>query len=94
MADETIYVVPLRDAFRAPLSKRAKVAIRVLREFIMRHTKSKIVSISPEVNEAIWSRGIKRPPRRVKVAVEVREEEGARIAEVRLPKEEGRESSA
>lgn len=94
MADERVYVVPLRNAFRAPLTKRAKVAIRVLREFIMRHTKSQIVSISPEVNEAIWSRGIKRPPRRVKVAVEVREEEGVRVAEVRLPKEEGRESGA
>lgn len=88
MAEEMVYTVPLRGAYRAPLTKRAKVAVRVLREFVSRHTKSQIVKIDPEVNELIWSRGIKRPPRRIKVAVEVREEEGVRIAEVKLPKAE------
>lgn len=51
----------------------------------MRHVKPDLVRISPEVNEVIWSRGIKRPPRRLKVRIEVREEEGVKVAVVRLP---------
>lgn len=95
MAGELVYTIPLRDAYRAPLTKRAKVAIRVLREFVARHTKAQVIKISPQVNELIWSRGIKRPPRRIRVKVELSEEEGVKVAEVKLPtvKEEG-ESSA
>lgn len=94
MAAEIMYTIPLRAAFRAPTGKRAKVAVRVLREFIARHTRSQVVKISPEVNRLIWSRGIKRPPSRVRVIVEVHEEEGVKIAEVRLPKVERGESGA
>lgn len=95
MAEERLYVVPLRDAYRAPLTKRAKVAIRIVREFVTRHTKSGVVKVAPEVNELIWSRGIKRPPRKLRVRVVVREEEGVKVAEVRLPEASGSgESSA
>lgn len=91
MPDELVYTIPLRDSYRAPLTKRAKVAVRVLREFVARHTKAQLIKVSPQVNELIWSRGIKRPPRRVRVKVELYEEEGVKVAEVKLPeaKEEG-----
>ena len=85
MSRELVYTIPLRDAYRAPLGKRAKVAVRIVKEFVMRHVKPDLVRISPEVNEVIWSKGIKHPPRRLKVKVEVREEEGVKVAEVKLP---------
>ncbi len=70
--EERVYTVPLRKARRKPRSKRAPAAIRVLREFLLRHTKAKEVNISNEVNEFIWERGIHKFPPRVKVKVRVK----------------------
>jgi len=65
--DERIYIVPLAKALRGPRNKRAKKAIRFLREFMERHFKPESLVISQEVNEAIWARGIQKPPRKLKV---------------------------
>lgn len=67
------YVVPLkRDVLKVPRYRRAKKAVRVLREFIAKHMKvenrdiSK-VSIDRYLNEELWFRGIKKPANRIKV---------------------------
>jgi large subunit ribosomal protein L31e len=65
--DERIYVVPLAKARHGPRNKYAKKAIRYLREFMTRHFKPESLVISQEVNEKIWSRGIQKPPRKLKV---------------------------
>jgi len=65
--DERIYIVPLAKARRGPRTKWAKKAIRYTREYMTRHFKPESLKISQEVNEAIWSRGIKKPPRKLKV---------------------------
>jgi large subunit ribosomal protein L31e len=65
--DERIYIIPLAKARRGPRNKRAKKAIRYLREFMERHFKPESLVISQEVNEAIWSRGIQKPPRKIKI---------------------------
>lgn len=65
--DERIYVIPLAKARRGPRNKRAKKAIRYLREFMERHFKPESLVISQEVNEAIWARGIQKPPRKIKI---------------------------
>ena len=65
--DERIYVVPLAKARRGPRNKRAKKSIRYLREYMKRHFKPESLIISQEVNERIWSRGIQKPPRKLKV---------------------------
>jgi large subunit ribosomal protein L31e len=70
-----VYVVPLGVAFEAPAYRRAKVAIRLIREFAKRHMKGSEVSINEDVNKLIWARGIKHPPRRVKLEME-RDEDG------------------
>jgi len=67
--DERIYVVPLAKARRGPRTKWAKKAIRYLRAFIYRHFKPESLVISQEVNEAIWARGIQKPPRKIKIRV-------------------------
>jgi large subunit ribosomal protein L31e len=53
--EERIMTINLRDAKKAPLYKR--------------FTKQKEVWISQEVNETIWKRGIKKPPRKIKVKI-------------------------
>lgn len=78
------YVVPLGVVYEAPPYRRAKKAVIVIREFATRHMKAKQVSIDSDVNELIWSRGIRRPPRRITLEME-RDEDG--VVKVRLPPE-------
>jgi large subunit ribosomal protein L31e len=70
-----VYVVPLRAAFEAPPYRRAKVAVRLIREFTVRHMKASEIKIKKDVNEQIWARGIKKPPRRIRLEME-RDEDG------------------
>lgn len=65
--DERIYIIPLAKARKGPRNKRAKKAIRYLKEFITRHFKPESLVITQEVNQAIWQRGIQKPPRKLKV---------------------------
>ena len=65
--DERIYVIPLAKARNGPRNKWAKKAVRYLREFMERHFKPESLIISQEVNEKIWSRGIQKPPRKIKI---------------------------
>ena len=41
--------------------------MRVVKDFIKRHMKPEGLIISREVNEHLWSKGIEKPPRRIKV---------------------------
>jgi len=65
--DERIYIIPLAKARRGPRNKWAKKSIRFLKEYMERHFKPESLIISQEVNEKIWERGIKKPPRKLKV---------------------------
>ena len=67
--DERIYIIPLAKARKGPRTKWAKKSVRYMREFIERHFKPESLVISQEVNEAIWARGIQKPPRKLKVRV-------------------------
>ncbi len=77
IVDERIYTIPLSRAWITPRRKRAPKAVRLVKDFIERHMKvgarageegeaGRLV-VSNEVNEKIWSRGIEKPPRRVRV---------------------------
>ena len=66
--DERIYTVPLRKAYwTGSRLKRANRSVRILREFVQRHMKPEDLLIQPEVNDLIWSRGMQKPPRRVRI---------------------------
>jgi large subunit ribosomal protein L31e len=70
-----VYVVPLGVAFEAPAYRRAKVTIRIIREFVKRHMKAAEVSIGKDVNELVWAHGIRHPPRRLRLEMD-RDEDG------------------
>jgi len=65
--DERIYIIPLAKARKGPRTKWANKSVRYLKEFMERHFKPESLIISQEVNERIWSRGIQKPPRKLKV---------------------------
>ena len=83
IVEERIYTVPLSRAWIGPRNKRAPRAIRILRNFIMRHMKidEESLKISNEVNKRVWSRGIQKPPRKIRIRA-VKNREG--IVTIRL----------
>ena len=76
------YNVPLGVVYEAPPYRRAKKAVIVIRDFATRHMKARQVSIDVGVNELIWARGIRHPPRRITLEME-RDEDG--VVKVKLP---------
>jgi large subunit ribosomal protein L31e len=64
---ERIYTVPLRKAWIAQKYRRAEKAMFILKQFTERHMKPTEIIIDPSVNEAIWAKGIKSPPRKIRV---------------------------
>ena len=88
--EERIYTVGLGRAWIKPPKKRAPKAVRIIRAFVQRHMKvgelpfgeeeeeeeegGRII-ISNEVNEKIWSRGIEKPPRKLRIRA-AKDEEG------------------
>lgn len=77
IVEEKIYTIPLGKAWISQRKKRAPRAGRILKKFIQRHIKIKTEAeegeeterlvVSNEVNEKIWSRGIEKPPRKIRV---------------------------
>ena len=71
--EERIYTIPLRRAYRAPRTRRAKKAIALVREFLKRHMKCENVVIGKSINESVWVRGMQKPPRKVRVHALIKE---------------------
>lgn len=67
IVEERIYTIPLGRAWISPRQKRAPRAVRMVQAFVQRHMKPESLVISEEVNKRIWSRGIRKPPRRIRV---------------------------
>ena len=85
IVEERFYTIPLRNAWISPRKKRAPKAGRIVKAFVIKHMKvrteayddeeaEKLV-IDNEVNEKLWSRGIEKPPRKIKVRV-IKDKEG------------------
>ena len=73
--EERVYTINLAKVILTPRSRRSKRAINMIREFAMKHMKSEEVKIDEELNELVWKRGIRRPPRKVRVKI-VRDPDG------------------
>ncbi|MCW3997483.1 MAG: 50S ribosomal protein L31e [Candidatus Bathyarchaeota archaeon] len=80
IVEERIYTIPLGKALVRPPKKRAPRAISLIREFVTKHMKLDTsvlteeekgelpkLTISNAVNEKVWSRSIKKPPRKIRV---------------------------
>ncbi len=78
---ERVYTVPLGRAWIAQRYRRAEKAMMVLRKFTERHMKPTEVIIDPTVNEYIWARGIKNPPRKIRVKM-TKDDEGVVVVEL------------
>lgn len=66
MAEEMIFTINLKEAKEMPRARRAPKAIKIVREFLAHHMKGD-VKLGKYLNEEIWARGAKKPPRRVSI---------------------------
>jgi large subunit ribosomal protein L31e len=83
--EERFYTIPLRKAWISTRKKRAPRAGRIVKSFVLKHMKVRTEAeeeeepetlvIDNEVNEKLWSRGIEKPPRKIRVRV-VKDKEG------------------
>jgi large subunit ribosomal protein L31e len=81
IVEERIYTVPLGKAWIMPPRRRVPRAMRMLRAFVTKHMKLEVrketegeeeeepsrLIISNEVNLRLWSKGIEKPPRKIRV---------------------------
>ncbi|HDP96766.1 MAG TPA: 50S ribosomal protein L31e [Euryarchaeota archaeon] len=97
---EKILTIPLRISKSVPRNMRAKRAIKEVKEFVARHMNAseglteeeferfasplEKIWVDTKVNEAIWDRGIQKPPSVIRVRA-IKFEDG--LIEVSLPEE-------
>jgi len=64
---ERVYTINLGKVLLSPNNRRAKRAINMIREFARHHMKIENVKIDEELSHQIWKRGIRHPPRKIRV---------------------------
>ncbi|MEM2911789.1 MAG: 50S ribosomal protein L31e [Candidatus Bathyarchaeia archaeon] len=79
IVEERFYTISLGKAWLMPPNKRAPKAMRIIKDFVKRHMKLEAreegdeeseprrLIVSNEVNEKVWSRGIEKPPRKIRI---------------------------
>lgn len=70
-----VHVISLRDAWNASRLRRTDAAVRIVKEYALRHSKASVVKLSPKVSEKLWENGRQNPPRRIKVVLEKEDED-------------------
>ena len=81
--EERVITVPLRDVRATAKQDRAKKAMKLVRGHLARHfsVEEDAVRLDPSINEAIWARGQRKPPSKLRVRAARFEEEGRRLVE-------------
>jgi large subunit ribosomal protein L31e len=62
-----VYTINLSKVMLSPENRRTKRAINMIKEFATRHMKAEEIKIDEELNRQMWKRGIRHPPRKVRV---------------------------
>jgi large subunit ribosomal protein L31e len=66
--EEKIYNIPLRKkVIRKRKVGRAPYAMRLIKRYLETHTKKTDIKLGRHLNEAMWTRGTKKPPARIRV---------------------------
>jgi len=88
---EREYIVPLRKGWlKVPKYKRAKKAVKTLKEFIAKHMKVydrdlRKIKVDIDLNNEIRFKGMKKPPARIKVKAKKYDNDIVRVELVDIP---------
>jgi len=64
---ERVYTINLGKVLLSPNNQRAKRAINMVKEFARHHMKTQQIKLEEDLSHQIWHRGIRHPPRKIKV---------------------------
>ena len=64
---ERVYTVNLGKVLLSPDNQRAKRAVNMVKEFARHHMKIEQVKLEEDVSHLLWARGIRHPPRKIRV---------------------------
>ena len=64
---ERVYTIPLGKVLISQSQHRAVRAINMIKEFAQHHMKVETIKIDEDLAHKIWSRGVRSPPRKIKV---------------------------
>src|SRR3989338_8465926 len=67
--EEKLYNIPLRDVKLKRKVGRTPYAMRLIRRYLEMHTKKSDIKLGRHLNEAMWARGTKKPPAKIRVRV-------------------------
>ena len=85
---ERVYTINLGKVLLSPDNQRAKRAVNMIKEFARHHMKIEQIKLEEDVSHLLWSRGIRHPPRKIRVRMEKTDE-----GYVLVSKSEGEEES-
>ena len=75
IVEEKFYDLNLRRIWTAPREKRTPRVVRYVRNYAAQRMKTDNVSLSEETNSLLWTRGIAKPPRKIRIRV-VKDKDG------------------
>lgn len=64
---ERVYTINLGKVLLSPNNQRAKRAINMVKEFARHHMKTEQIKLDEDLSHQIWQRGIRHPPRKIRV---------------------------
>ena len=64
---ERVHTINLGKVLLSPDNQRSKRAINMIKEYATRHMKTKEIKIEESLSHQIWKRGIRHPPRKIRV---------------------------
>jgi len=81
--EERVVTVPLRDAKNAPKQERGDAAMGIIRDHLANafSVAAEEVRLDPAVNEAVWAKGRRKPPSKLRVRAARFDEEGETVVE-------------
>lgn len=85
---ERVYTIPLGKVLLSQSQHRAVRAINMIKEFARHHMKVEDIKIEEDLAHKIWSKGIRSPPRKIRVRMSKTDEGYVLVS----PYEEGVES--
>lgn len=88
---ERVYTIPLGKVLLSPHNQRSKRAINVIKEFTRHHMKTEQVKIDQDVSHQIWARGIRHPPRKIRVRMAKDEDGRILVSKYEKEKEKDKE---
>ena len=75
IVEEKFYDLNLRRIWTAPREKRTPRAVRYVKNYAAARMKTDDVSMAEETNSLLWTRGISKPPRKIRIRV-VKDKDG------------------